>query len=156
MKKTLLSNASILTMDDDRTLLTSGALLLAGDRIEGIGPRDELLKDQTTGIVDVDLRGRWILPGFINTHLHTAQFLARGVADDVDLLTWLHERIFPFDTPATYLLRALSVDDIEEAERLGCLELDEEDLALCTFVCPGKANYATILRRNLDLIEKEG
>jgi Na+-transporting NADH:ubiquinone oxidoreductase subunit A len=68
----------------------------------------------------------------------------------------VYERVFPFDMPATYLLRALSVDDIEEAERLGCLELDEEDLALCTFVCPGKSNYGTILRRNLDLIEKEG
>ncbi len=68
----------------------------------------------------------------------------------------VYERVFPFDMVTTYLLRALSVDDIEESERLGCLELDEEDLALCSFVCPGKSDFGSILRRNLDLIEKEG
>ena len=42
------------------------------------------------------------------------------------------------------------------AEKLGALELDEEDLALCTFVCPGKTNYGPILRANLEILEKEG
>ena len=42
------------------------------------------------------------------------------------------------------------------AQTLGCLELDEEDLALCTYVCPGKYDYASILRDNLNKIEKEG
>ena len=42
------------------------------------------------------------------------------------------------DIIPTYLLRALAVDDVEEAEALGILELDEEDLALCTYVCPSK------------------
>ena len=43
-----------------------------------------------------------------------------------------------------------------QAQALGCLELDEEDLALCTYVCPGKYEYGGILRDNLTLIEKEG
>ena len=51
-------------------------------------------------------------------------------------------------------LRALVVGDTETAEQLGCLELDEEDIALCTFVCPGKIDYGPILRQNLELIEK--
>ena len=67
-----------------------------------------------------------------------------------------YERVMPMDIQPTYLLRALIVHDIEEAEKLGCLELDEEDLALCTFVCPSKYEYGPILRENLDLIEKEG
>ena len=54
------------------------------------------------------------------------------------------------------LLRALIVGDTERAESLGALELDEEDLALCTYVCPGKVNYGPLLRQNLELIEKEG
>jgi Na+-transporting NADH:ubiquinone oxidoreductase subunit A len=62
----------------------------------------------------------------------------------------------PFDILPTFLLRSLVVDDIEEAEVLGCLELDEEDLALCTFVCPSKYDFGPILRRNLNTIEKEG
>lgn len=67
-----------------------------------------------------------------------------------------YERVMPFDILPTFLLRSLIVDDIEQAEELGCLELDEEDLALCTFVCPSKYDYGPILRRNLNTIEKEG
>ena len=48
------------------------------------------------------------------------------------------------------------MDDVEEAEALGVLELDEEDLALCTYVCPSKIDHGINLRRNLTLIEKEG
>jgi Na+-transporting NADH:ubiquinone oxidoreductase subunit A len=48
------------------------------------------------------------------------------------------------------------VQDTEAAQALGCLELDEEDLALCTFVDTGKYDYGTILRDNLRRIRKEG
>jgi Na+-transporting NADH:ubiquinone oxidoreductase subunit A len=67
-----------------------------------------------------------------------------------------YERVIPLDILPTQLLRALIVGDTEQAQLLGCLELDEEDLALCTFVCPGKYEYGPILRDNLTLIEKEG
>jgi Na+-transporting NADH:ubiquinone oxidoreductase subunit A len=66
------------------------------------------------------------------------------------------ERVMPMDILPTFLLRALLVGDIEQAEKLGALELDEEDLALCTFVCSGKTDYGPVLRRNLEMIEKEG
>ena len=66
-----------------------------------------------------------------------------------------YERVMPLDILPTQLLRALIVGDIEQAVRLGCLELDEEDLALCTFVCPGKYEYGPILRNNLNRIERE-
>jgi Na+-transporting NADH:ubiquinone oxidoreductase subunit A len=67
-----------------------------------------------------------------------------------------YEKVMPLDIMPTYLLRALAVDDVEEAEKLGCMELDEEDLALCTFVCQSKIDHGSELRRNLILIEKEG
>ncbi len=67
-----------------------------------------------------------------------------------------YEKVMPLDILPTYLLRALAVDDIEESEKLGCLELIEEDLALCTFVCPSKIDHGQNLRRVLNLIEKEG
>lgn len=67
-----------------------------------------------------------------------------------------YEEVMPLDILPNYLLRALAVNDIEEAEQLGCLELDEEDLALCTFVCPSKINHGENLRSNLTQIEKEG
>lgn len=67
-----------------------------------------------------------------------------------------YERVMPLDILPTQLLRALIVKDTEQAQALGCLELDEEDLGLCTFVCPGKYEYGSILRENLTTIEKEG
>ena len=67
-----------------------------------------------------------------------------------------YEKVMPLDILPTQLLRALINGDTEEAQMLGALELAEEDLALCTFVCPGKYDYGKILRENLTLIEKEG
>lgn len=67
-----------------------------------------------------------------------------------------YEKVMPLDILPTQLLRSLIVGDTAEAQQLGALELDEEDLALCTFVCPGKYEYGPILRDNLDRIEKEG
>ncbi|MCB1664317.1 MAG: Na(+)-translocating NADH-quinone reductase subunit A [Gammaproteobacteria bacterium] len=66
-----------------------------------------------------------------------------------------YERVMPLDILPTQLLRSLIVGDIETAQNLGALELDEEDLALCTYVCPGKYEYGPILRDNLTRIEKE-
>ncbi len=68
----------------------------------------------------------------------------------------VYERIMPLDILPTQLLRSLIVGDTQMAQDLGCLELDEEDLALCTYVCPGKYEYGPILRDNLSRIEKEG
>ena len=67
-----------------------------------------------------------------------------------------YESLFPLDILATPLLKALVIKDTDAAQSLGCLELDEEDLALCTFVDPGKHDFGPILRANLTQIEKEG
>lgn len=68
----------------------------------------------------------------------------------------MYEQVMPLDIIPTMLLRSLIVGDTEQAQALGCLELDEEDLALCTFVCPGKYEYGPILRQSLTQIELEG
>ena len=68
----------------------------------------------------------------------------------------MYERVMPMDIPPTFLLRALLSGDVERAQEMECLELDEEDLALCSFVCPGKAEYGPLLRDVLTRIEKEG
>ena len=66
------------------------------------------------------------------------------------------EEVMPQDYLPTQLLKALIVEDIVQAVELGALELDEEDLALCTFVSPGKYEFGDILRDNLTRIEMEG
>ena len=66
------------------------------------------------------------------------------------------EKVMPLDILATPLLKALLVKDTDRARDLGCLELDEEDLALCSFVCNGKYEYGPFLRMTLDEIEANG
>ena len=68
----------------------------------------------------------------------------------------MYEQVMPLDIVATPLLKALVTADTEYAQQLGVLELDEEDLALCTYVCPGKHEYGPLLRKSLTTIEHEG
>jgi Na+-transporting NADH:ubiquinone oxidoreductase subunit A len=68
----------------------------------------------------------------------------------------VYEDVVPLDILPTQLLRSLIVGDTDMAQSLGALELDEEDLALCTFVDPGKHDFGPVLRKNLTQIEKEG
>ena len=68
----------------------------------------------------------------------------------------LYEKVCPLDMEPTMLLRAIEINDVDQAKLLGCLELNEEDVALCTYVCPGKTDYGRLLRRSLTKIEVEG
>ncbi len=68
----------------------------------------------------------------------------------------VYETVMPMDILPTPLLKALVVGDSDQAQLLGCLELDEEDMALLTFVDPGKHDFGPVLRANLTKIEKEG
>jgi Na+-transporting NADH:ubiquinone oxidoreductase subunit A len=68
----------------------------------------------------------------------------------------MYERVMPMDILPTFLLRSLIAGDLERAEELGCLELEEEDVSLCTFVSPSKIDYGAVLRKGLTEIEKEG
>ncbi|TWT90226.1 Na(+)-translocating NADH-quinone reductase subunit A [Pseudobythopirellula maris] len=68
----------------------------------------------------------------------------------------LYEKVLPLDLMPTALLKSLCTGDTEESQMLGCLELTEEDLGLCTFVCPSKNEYGPMLRKSLTTIEVEG
>jgi Na+-transporting NADH:ubiquinone oxidoreductase subunit A len=68
----------------------------------------------------------------------------------------VYETVMPLDILSTPLLKALVIGDTDQAQQLGCLELNEEDVALFTFVDPGKHDFAPVLRANLTKIEKEG
>lgn len=67
-----------------------------------------------------------------------------------------YEKLMPLDILPLFLFRALAVGDLDDAEKLGILELDEEDLALCNFACPSKLDYGMMLRQNLTILDKEG
>ena len=65
------------------------------------------------------------------------------------------ERAFPFDMLPVPLMRALAVGDVETAEKLGCLELLEEDMALLSWLCPSGCDYGALLRHSLDVLAEE-
>jgi Na+-transporting NADH:ubiquinone oxidoreductase subunit A len=92
------------------------------------------------------LSPRKLFPMTTSTHGSVRNIVPIGV----------YEKVMPMDLMTTQLLKSLLMRDVETAEKLGCLELDEEDLALVTYVCPGKNDYGPPLRDVLTLIEKEG
>src|SRR5215208_3827339 len=110
MATTLIRNATILTMND-RMEVVSGAVSIRDGRIASVGVEPADPHDTT-----IDAAGAYLLPGFIQTHIHLCQTLFRGYADDLRLMDWLRTRIWPMEaahTPAS--LRA--------AARLACHEL---------------------------------
>jgi Na+-transporting NADH:ubiquinone oxidoreductase subunit A len=126
---------------------------------------------QQISVLNEDRRRRffgWLAPGW-NDYSFTPTYLSRlrpGKTFDLTTSTYgskraivpigTFEKVMPMDMEPTFLLKALAMGDLERAEELGALELDEEDLALCTFVCHGKNDYGLYLRDVLTSIEKEG
>src|SRR4030095_8290415 len=95
---TLIRNASIVSMNDRLDIL-EGAVGVRDGRIVSIGAEPEESWDTI-----IDARGAYLLPGFVQTHVHLCQTLFRGLADDLPLLDWLKRRVWPLEagpTPAT-------------------------------------------------------
>ncbi len=96
--KSLLKNGFIVTMDTNKGVYTRGGVIVENDRIlsvfNGEAPAGEY--DEV-----IDCEGKIVMPGLINTHVHTSQQLGRGLGDDVNLLTWLHDRIWPYESNMT-------------------------------------------------------
>jgi len=126
--------------------------------------------NQVTAIGDGDPRELfgWALPGFRKFSLArtvASWYLPKGAG--FKMTTALHggyravfpndmfENLMPLDILPTFLFKALEVGDIEKSEKLGALELDEEDVALCTLVDFGKNDYTSSLRSMLNTIMKE-
>lgn len=99
MAQTYLKNGYILTMGPDMQVYDGGGLLVQDDTILAVGQVDPALVRPDAEIID--LQGKYILPGFVNTHVHTSQQISRGVGDDVAFITWLHDRMWPFESNMT-------------------------------------------------------
>ena len=86
-------------MNDDRQVFENGGVLIVDDKIKAVGKIDpsEIFPDTKV----IDAKGKIVMPGLINTHVHTSQQLERGMGDDVDLLTWLTDRTFPYESSMT-------------------------------------------------------
>lgn len=99
MRQILLKNGFIVSMNKKEQVFTQGSVLIEDDKIKVVGDIEKSLITSDAEIIDV--KGKIVMPGLINTHVHTSQQLGRGLGDDVNLLTWLHERIFPYESNLT-------------------------------------------------------
>ena len=88
----LIRGGTVVTMDGERRVLESGAVAIRGDGIEAILSASDPLPDAAETI---DASGHLVIPGLINAHGHAAMTLLRGIADDLALLEWLENYIFP-------------------------------------------------------------
>jgi cytosine/adenosine deaminase-related metal-dependent hydrolase len=89
----IFSNATIITMDQKRRIITHGALFIINNLISDIGKTADIVA-KYPGEKKIDCNGNVILPGLIDTHVHTAQAMIRGCADDLRLLDWLFKRVW--------------------------------------------------------------
>ncbi len=90
----LISGGTVLTMDDKNTKIVNGGVAISGDEIIGVGGKDDLLKSYRAGEV-IEAPQSIIMPGLINAHTHAAMTCFRGIADDMELMDWLNNYIFP-------------------------------------------------------------
>lgn len=110
----LIHNGTVLCMDADDTRIARGCVAVAGERITAVGAEGDV--DPRDARQRLDARGGLILPGLINTHTHAAMALFRGLADDLPLMTWLNDHIFPAEAKLTEKM-------VRQGTRLACVEM---------------------------------
>jgi len=111
----LIQNATIVTVDENNTVLPRADLLIQGSEIAGLWSGDQI-PPSISADRTMDADGMVLIPGLINAHTHAAMTLLRGYADDMELMPWLQERIWPLEMK-------LEADDVYWATLLGIAEM---------------------------------
>jgi 5-methylthioadenosine/S-adenosylhomocysteine deaminase len=168
----LLTNATVLTMDEQFAMHRSSGVAIRGDSIEAVGPAALALEAAET----IDCGGRIVMPGLVNAHTHAAMTLLRGLADDLRLDVWLMGYMMPVER------EFVSADFVRLGTKLGCAEMirsgvtcfadmyyfedavaqavaDAGMRALCgqtvlRFPAPDAASYEDSLARTRDFIQR--
>ncbi len=106
----------VLTMNPDQPEIRDGAVVIEDDRIVAVGPRAEIDR-QYVASRTISGDGRILMPGLINGHTHTSMTLFRGMVDDLDLMTWLNDYVFPMEG------RFVDPDFVRAGTELACWEM---------------------------------
>ncbi|MDO9584980.1 MAG: amidohydrolase family protein, partial [Syntrophales bacterium] len=91
---TIIAGGTILTLNENDTRIEEGALAIAGDTIVALGKAEEI-KNQFVSCTLIEAENYLVMPGLVNGHTHAAMTCFRGIADDLELMTWLNNYIFP-------------------------------------------------------------
>lgn len=171
----LLKGAQLVTMNAEEDIFT-GDLLIEDNKIKEIAEHIDVQADQV-----IDARGKVLLPGFIQTHIHLCQTLFRGRADDLELMDWLRQRIWPLeaahDEESVYYSAMLGLGELISSGTTTILDMETVHHTDSAFqamaqsgirVISGKVmmdhgdevpeplreNTATSLQQSVDLLEK--
>ena len=106
----------ILTMDDDGRIIHHGAVAITGSRVAAVGPVDQVVLEHGAGARILETPKGLVMPGLVNAHTHVSMTCMRGLADDLPLMTWLNEHIFPAEAK-------LTGDMVYWGALLGCAEM---------------------------------
>jgi len=115
MADILIENGIVITMDSRRRIIKDGAVAIEGDKVIEVGKTNEVKRKHSADF-RIDARQKIVMPGLIDAHVHSIQMLARGLADDIDLIGWIHDRILPYEA-------AMTDKDAYVSALLCCLEL---------------------------------
>jgi 5-methylthioadenosine/S-adenosylhomocysteine deaminase len=110
----LITNGTLLTMDPHGRIIENGSMAVQGDSITAVGTAEDFRHVRASRILDA--RGGLVMPGLVNTHTHAAMTCFRGLADDLPLMTWLNDHIFPAESK-------LDASMIYSGALLGCAEM---------------------------------
>jgi 5-methylthioadenosine/S-adenosylhomocysteine deaminase len=114
----LVAGGAVVTLDANGGVVPAGAVAIDGNHIVEVGPADEL-EAKYDPADRLDTRGMVVLPGLINAHTHVPMVLFRGLADDLALMSWLRNYIFPAEE------KTVSPDFVRVGTRLAALEMIE-------------------------------
>lgn len=110
----LIINGTVITMDREDSVIENGAVAVIGENIAAVGEADELSSLKASKRIDA--RGGIIMPGLINAHTHASMTIFRGLADDLPLMTWLNDHIFPAEA-------GLTPEKVHDGALLACAEM---------------------------------
>ena len=106
----------VLTMDEAQPQLRDGAVVVQGDQIVDVGPRARI-DAGWRAVSTISGAGRVLMPGLVNGHTHSAMTLFRGMVDDLDLMTWLNQYVFPMEG------RFVTPEFVRVGAQLACWEM---------------------------------
>jgi 5-methylthioadenosine/S-adenosylhomocysteine deaminase len=110
----LIANSIVMTMDAENRIIENGGVAVSGDAIAAVGPMDDVKGIPAKETIDA--KGGIVMPGLVNTHTHAAMTLFRGLADDLPLMDWLNDHIFPAEA-------LLDAEKVYAGTLLGCAEM---------------------------------
>jgi len=119
----LVSNGTVLTMDPDGRQIKNGAVAIKEEKIISVGPADDFSTWRASRVIDAD--GGIIMPGLVNTHTHLPMSLFRGLADDLPLMTWLNDYIFPAER------KHITPESVRLGAFLSCAEMIMSGTTTC-------------------------